>query len=70
MADESDEDEQDQTLTNFLFGNVDAKGRLEGADYIPEVRCSRARIAGHSTCVSGLCGVPPSCQLCRMHGTT
>ena len=38
MDEDSDDDEKDQTLANFLFGNVDEKGRLEGAEYIPEVR--------------------------------
>ena len=37
MDDDSDQDEKDQTLTNFWFGNVDERGRLEGAEYIPEV---------------------------------
>ena len=42
---EDDSDEEDQTLTNFWFGNVDQKGKLEGADYIPEVRICRLDLA-------------------------
>ena len=47
MEEDSDEEEQGQTLANFLYGNVDEHGRLEGADYLPEVRfrCACAREA-------------------------
>ena len=31
------EDEDGNMLTNFLYGNVDKKGKLEDANYIPEV---------------------------------
>ena len=46
MDDDSEEEDKDQTLTNFWYGNVDEKGRLDGAEYLPEVRgafaCSAA----------------------------
>ena len=37
MQTDSEDDKQGQTLTNFMYGNIDEKGKLDGADYIPQV---------------------------------
>ena len=38
MDDSEDDENDDQTLTNFWYGNVDERGKLEGGEYIPQLR--------------------------------